>query len=112
MSDEATLLPCPFCGGEAGSRWQYRLPGEYARYWVLCQECGSASAAYGLEAEAIAAWNTRAERTCRMERVEKEERILHGWLECSNCGPVYPPAANVIQEAVRYCPYCGARVER
>ena len=50
------------------------------------------------------------ERTCRMVRVEKEERILYGWLECSNCGPVYPPAAIETQDAVRHCPFCGAKV--
>lgn len=52
------------------------------------------------------------ERTCRMVRVEKEERILYGWLECSNCGPVYPPAAIEIQDAVRHCPFCGAKVTK
>lgn len=50
------------------------------------------------------------EMTCRMERVEDEERILHGWLECSECGPVYPPAADAIQDAVKWCPFCGRKV--
>lgn len=45
--------------------------------------------------------------TCRMPRVEDEERILHGWMECSECGPVYPPAAERIQDAVKFCPFCG-----
>lgn len=48
--------------------------------------------------------------TCRMTRVEDEERILHGWMECSECGPVYPPAAERIQDAVKFCPFCGRRV--
>lgn len=59
MSDETTLLLCPFCGGEADNRWRYRKPGEYACYWVLCVRCGCATTAYDTEAEAIAAWNTR-----------------------------------------------------
>ena len=48
--------------------------------------------------------------TCRMTRVEDEERILYGWMECSECGPVYPPAAERIQDAVKFCPFCGRKV--
>lgn len=48
--------------------------------------------------------------TCRMERVEDEQRILHGWLECSECGPVYPPVNDRIAKAVAFCPFCGAKV--
>lgn len=49
--------------------------------------------------------------TCRMTRVEDEGRILHGWMECSECGgPVYPPAAERIQDAVKFCPNCGRKV--
>ena len=48
--------------------------------------------------------------TCRMTRVEDEKRILHGWMECSECGPVYPPAAERIQDAVKFCPFCGRKV--
>lgn len=53
---------------------------------------------------------TLRRETCRMTRVENEERILCGWVECSECGPVYPPAAKAIQDAIRFCPYCGRRV--
>ena len=45
-----------------------------------------------------------------MTRVEDEERILYGWMECSECGPVYPPAAERIQDAVKFCPFCGRKV--
>lgn len=69
MSDETTLLPCPFCGGEADNRWRYRKPGEYACYWVLCVRCGCATTAYDTEAEAIAAWNTRAEHHVYEQRI-------------------------------------------
>jgi len=48
--------------------------------------------------------------TCRMTHIEDEERILHGWMECSECGPVYPPAAERIQDAVKFCPFCGRKV--
>ena len=48
--------------------------------------------------------------TCKMKRVEDEQRILHGWLECSECGPVYPPVSDRIAQAVAFCPFCGRKV--
>lgn len=48
--------------------------------------------------------------TCKMKRVEDEQRILHGWLECSECGPVYPPVNDGIAQAVAFCPFCGRKV--
>lgn len=62
MSDETTeLLPCPFCGGEAMPVKQ--IEGRYAiaRYSVSCNGCGLVAFYEATEAEAIAAWNTRAE---------------------------------------------------
>jgi len=57
MSDETTLLPCPFCGGEASRRLFYG-----ARYGVYCDECDArVGGLFNTEAEAIAAWNARAE---------------------------------------------------
>lgn len=62
----------------------------------------------GTPEQAIAA--TLGAGTCRMERIEDEKRILHGWMECSECGPAYPPAAEGIQDAVKFCPFCGRKV--
>ncbi|MBQ9005337.1 MAG: Lar family restriction alleviation protein [Atopobiaceae bacterium] len=60
------LLPCPFCGGDSEMSWRYRLPGyrlpgEGTRYWVRCCACNATTTAYDDEAEAIRAWNTRAD---------------------------------------------------
>lgn len=72
MSDETILLPCPFCGGEAEV-----IEADYGMYMtgyaVCCRKCclklgvtgrlGETyewSPVFNTEAEAIAAWNTRA----------------------------------------------------
>jgi predicted amidophosphoribosyltransferase len=52
------------------------------------------------------AWNTRAERTCRIEPGTDEETAKRGpfesYLSCSECrGPI---------QHTNYCPNCGAKV--
>lgn len=50
------------------------------------------------------------ERTCRMTKIGGD-RILAGWWECSECGPVYPPCRDEIAIwALKRCPRCGAKV--
>lgn len=94
------LKPCPFCGGEAevhpSNDWDAKFIG--ATFFVWCDRCESRGDYYNTEAEAIEAWNTRAERTCRRE-VESEACI------CSECGGSLPQWARC-----NYCPNCGARV--
>lgn len=52
--------------------------------------------------KAIAAWNTRAERTC--ENVDKF--ASDGFFICGNCGF----GDNAIELTPNYCPNCGAKV--
>jgi Lar family restriction alleviation protein len=52
MKDDA-LLPCPFCGEEQ--------PPHDDTSWVRCLGCGAESGWRSTGAEAIAAWNTRAD---------------------------------------------------
>jgi len=98
-----TLLPCPFCGGEArifalqiGKGWR-----------VVCSKPFCAQGPNGYtEAEAIAAWNTRAERTCECvaeyakSPIDGKTIVLH---RCSACHELMLPH-------MAYCPNCGARV--
>lgn len=50
------------------------------------------------------------ERTCSMTK-NGRDKVLAGWWECSECGPVFPPCTDeVARWALRYCPRCGARV--
>lgn len=53
---QSELKACPFCGGEASTShegWHW--------YEVHCRKCECAGSPKQSEAEAIAAWNTRAE---------------------------------------------------
>ena len=100
------LLSCPFCGGEA------HPINDRHNWWVACRKCGmllgfkgedqwGAYGTYSTEAEAIEAWNTRQEQTCRDIAPEGAD-----WLMCSECGK----GTHKVYE-YRYCPNCGARVE-
>ena len=99
MEGEGTIMdelkPCPFCGGEAemlGMKVPPPLP------WLRCKSCGAETSVYATEAEAIAAWNTRAERTCKP--VEKD-----GVMRCPDCD--YPLG---IMSVPAFCAGCGAKV--
>ena len=130
MSDSnATLLPCPFCGGEELTRsvdggvlpWIVEQRGEvtgpyYTTCTIYCDTCGcelqwyaaSDTTCAGLYEQAIEntynAWNTRAERTCKPI---ESNTCLSGtdcpaW-KCSECGELF-------EMGVNYCSNCGARV--
>jgi Lar family restriction alleviation protein len=51
-----TPRPCPFCGGEAET---YRMIEPW--WMVYCTRCYAETADYKTEAEAVAAWNRRAD---------------------------------------------------
>ena len=89
------LLPCPFCGGEAEA--VHEIKGMWT---VECVECGAL-------VDGIAAWNTRAERTCRNTHENR-------WFKCSACGygftDLYADDEDDIDEQPRFCLNCGAKV--
>lgn len=91
------LLRCPFCGGEAETLTAESMHGGNL-YGVMCANCAGRSDVYDTEAEAIAAWNSRAERTCKP--VERD-----GVMRCPDCD--YPLG---IMSVPAYCAGCGAKV--
>ena len=117
MSD---LEPCPFCGGEARVQHQSReLYGDVVDwYGVYCKKqfCGYVSG-QSTEAEAIEAWNTRAddyrhaaEYWQRMYEEAFVERTCHNVsttnnFRCSECD-----AADLDFDKPSYCHGCGAKV--
>ena len=123
MSEE--LKPCPFCGGKA-EIYNDGFGGDWA---VRCA-CGAEVSGYiETEAEAVAAWNTRAERTCDECQLgavpaTDENMAKRGWVRerkcrpiptedgfaCEKCGEWWPWKHYYPDGKPRYCPNCGAKV--
>ena len=112
------LLPCPFCGGEAkvcrgiyGS-WFVRCANDYKNMANHGCYVSPTTTAKDTEAEAIAAWNTRAVETCR----NISPKLGNNEFTCEECcARVYGAKgqwfdANWNYHDFKYCPNCGARV--
>ena len=57
MTEEVTLAPCPFCGGEG---LPHRVPHLPKLYRIACKNCDAGPSARFDSYQAIAAWNARA----------------------------------------------------
>lgn len=103
-----SLLPCPFCGGEAETLTAESMYGGYL-FGIMCNDCRSRGDVYDTEAEAIAAWNSRAERTCKSTTDD------NAWcFACSECGKSFPRSQLHLAHnhgEINYCPNCGKAVK-
>jgi hypothetical protein len=70
------LLPCPFCRGEA----EYH-PLHTGAGFVMCSKCYACSGDCKNEADATAAWETRAERARIVAIIEHELAEMEGAVE-------------------------------
>ena len=97
MSD---LKPCPFCGNEYSLMSGEMAEGSYMLQpgFVFCCECGAEISECKTEAEAIEAWNRRAER-----KKGKWIKTYRGQVNsfCSEC-------KMEAGKQTSFCPNCGA----
>ena len=76
MTEEVTLAPCPKCGCDKADTEIHR------KYWfVECMRCEYFSDANYTEAEAIAAWNARANQPPAQDGLEAEIERLEGLVQ-------------------------------
>lgn len=97
------LKPCPFCGGDAVMKIQKHIPNGYD-YTPTCHDpscAGRLTKKWINEADAIEAWNRRAERTAKVKRWDGYSE--KGWYKC-DCG-------KGIHEGQNYCSGCGAKLD-
>ena len=102
------LLPCPHCGGEAEAR-----DGSSTTPYIRCKSCGCRTGSSWDMNKLKAAWNRRAERTCRDTDYDT------GSITCSECGEITRNTLfwaevdggwTVKGHRPRFCSNCGARV--
>lgn len=98
------LLPCPFCGGD-DVRIAVCMHDSW--YYGECESCGGRTDFYDSQAEAIAAWNTRAERTCEEYGSIRVWQSCNVWSHELSCGH---EVDTLEAEPPNYCPNCGAKV--
>lgn len=113
------LKPCPFA--KPGEVHHTRTITAVGESWVLCS-CGASGPTFsGVDSErkAIEAWNTRAERTCEIARVETGEPAEYDCDEvlwhCASCHEevaiyAYNEDGDIWADKPAFCPNCGAKV--
>ena len=106
---ETSLMPCPFCGGEATKQFGFNV-SQNLKGRIICS-CGAEirQGRNATEQEIIEKWNTRAERTCELDGTIKWDWDVCGpyWQHELSCGHV---VTTTEPEPPKYCEECGARV--
>lgn len=106
MTDK--LKPCPFCGGEA--EICHRTDPDAVVSYARCIKCGTTSVPFLVSQDAVRAWNTRHERTCRMTLKSDDCSEIYPvyWYVCSECGKTCEGDED--EPSYPICPNCGAKV--
>ena len=103
------LKPCPFCGGEAKFETH-----DGAACAVVCQtcRCGTSTVCFDDGMQAVAAWNSRDERTCELRWLDDGFGFSPN-VKCSSCGVWLDAHIDdvCICSQFRYCPMCGAKIK-
>lgn len=95
------LKPCPFCGGKARMVVLTSYPPKYQVEHSCKVVCAKPAET---PEQAIAAWNTRAERTCTLTGNAFKAFNDTTWRHCSECD------ADIMEGKHNYCWKCGAKV--
>lgn len=103
MESKRYLKPCPFCGSKAC------MTVHDNNYVIECSQCQDVSTyderSYPMSAEqAIAIWNRRAERTCRIVDFNVSGPHAEDSVWELSCGH------KEIGDKPLYCPVCGSKV--
>ena len=116
--DEISLLPCPFCGGNPDIHARHWTNGNH-EWWISCIKCFSETTIFDNPEEAIEAWNTRVERTCKPTgewvRISQTQLVKHKHCICGyelgmDEHDEWPFDVERLEEMPNYCPACGAKV--
>ena len=116
MSDETTLLPCPFREHKRKKLVIHHRKHrclEDGLYAVKCEICGIRGPYALSEEKAVEKWNTRHVETCEPDEPD-------GWHKCPECGCVvgywllnddsWTIYMDDYQIPFNACPNCGRRV--
>ena len=123
-----TMLPCPFCGGEAElTTRKFRNGSDGYRY--RCSKCHATIGEWsggisGHPWTAVEKWNTRFYTEYGAVPATEENMAKHGWyrretchdirtdykilFECSECG--WSCADTYACDEIAFCPGCGRKV--
>ena len=93
------LLPCPFCGGDAGDTY-YQLG-----WFISCKHCSASTEVTNAKARAVEAWNRRtpASQAQRVPLIEHEQalQLLAGLHPCPTIDGPPMALAELIFDAVQ-----------
>ena len=79
-TEQPELLPCPFCGGDAGDTY-YQLG-----WFISCKHCSASTEVTNAKARAVEAWNRRAPAVPVLHDAEKLRQLnflLDRLIECA-----------------------------